>query len=408
MKVKLAAAVSVAGAALALAACGSSGSSGSGGGDSRPIVIGASVPLSGPLAGFGSFMKWGYQNAVDRANAAGGITVDGKKRKVKLVLLDDKTDANTASNNINRLISRSKADALLGSCTGTLVEPGALVAERNRVPFVTACDPVESFTAVRKWTYAWDLFFSAADLTAAPFRTVQTLGLKTNKKVAIIHANGSAEGIIGDQLWPAMAKRFGWSVVSKQTLPLDATQFASAVQRVKASGADMVLVIFATPPAIAIRKQMQSAGLTPKMLVMEEGGEPVQFARALGKLSDGVIVGGYWDPSFPYPGAASLRTQFEKETGQTFSQHIADSDAAAQVLLDAIKRAGTTDKAKVNSAIGQTNGTYVVGPIKFGPDQTSTLPIVELQWQGGKTVVVGPTEKFVNGKILFPVPGGGT
>src|SRR3954447_6669726 len=229
MKVKLAGAVTVASAALVLAACGGSGSSGSGDGGG-PITIGASVPLSGPLAGFGSFMKWGYQHAVDQANAAGGITVDGEKRKVKLVLLDDKTDANTAANNVTRLITRDKVDALLGSCTGTLVEPGALVAERSRVPFVTGCDPTESFTAVRKWTYAWDLFFSAADLTAAPFQTIQTLGLNTNKKVAIIHANGSPEGISGGELGPAMAKRFGWTVASKQTRPLDATQFSSAVQ----------------------------------------------------------------------------------------------------------------------------------------------------------------------------------
>src|SRR4051812_43662050 len=140
MKVKLAAAVTVASAALVLAACGGSDSSGSGDGGGGPITIGASVPLSGPLACFGSFMKWGYQHAVDQANAAGGITVDGEKRKVKLVLLDDKTDANTAANNVTRLITRDKVDALLGSCTGTLVEPGALVAERSRVPFVTGCD----------------------------------------------------------------------------------------------------------------------------------------------------------------------------------------------------------------------------------------------------------------------------
>ena len=61
---------------VALAACGSSGSSRSGS-TSGPIVIGASIPITGPLAGFGAFVKWGYQHAVNQVNAAGGLDIGG-------------------------------------------------------------------------------------------------------------------------------------------------------------------------------------------------------------------------------------------------------------------------------------------------------------------------------------------
>ena len=56
------------------------------------IVIGASLPISGPLAGFGSFQQWGYKRAVDEVNKAGGISIDGTKQMVKLIIRDDKTD----------------------------------------------------------------------------------------------------------------------------------------------------------------------------------------------------------------------------------------------------------------------------------------------------------------------------
>jgi branched-chain amino acid transport system substrate-binding protein len=138
-------------------------------------------------------------------------------------------------------------------------------------------------------------------------------------------------------------------------------------------------------------------------MVIEKGAEPVQFAEALGKLADGVMVGGYWDPSFPYPGAAEISKRFEQETHQTSSQHIADSDAAARVLLDAIKTAGSIDAQKINEAIAKTDKTYVVGPVKFAPDHTSKLPMVELQWQGGKTVIVWPKAQ-ATGQLLFPMP----
>jgi branched-chain amino acid transport system substrate-binding protein len=397
-------------AMLAIAGCGSGGSSSSGDNGSDTIKIGASIPLSGPLAGFGSFVKWGYQHAVNQVNAAGGITVDGKKKKVQLILLDDKTDPNTVANNTTRLITRDKVDAMLGSCTPALVNAGALVADRQRVPLVTGCDPLEAFKSVKpQWNYVWDMFFDEPELAALPFQTMKNLGLdaKTNKKVAILADNGPDGAVVGGKLWPAMAKQFGYTVVQKSSFPVDSTQFTSVVQSAKSKGADVVLVDAVTPPAIAMRKQMASAGYTPKVLVVEKGGEPVQYAQALGKLADGVLVGGYWDPSLPYPGAKSLGDQFEKETGQTQSQHIADSTTAAQVLLDAIKAAGTTDKEKVNQAIGKTNKTYVAGPIQFDSKHTAKLKLVEDQWQNGKAVVVGPTKEVQTGQFLFPIPGGG-
>jgi branched-chain amino acid transport system substrate-binding protein len=406
----LVAAALCASALLAAAGCGGSDSGSGGAGGGGTIKIGASLPLSGPLAGFGSFVKWGYQHAVDQVNAAGGITVDGEKKKVQLVLLDDKTDPNTVANNTTRLITRDRVDAMLGSCTPALVNAGALVADRNRVPLVTGCDPLEAFKSVKpQWNYVWDLFFDEPELAALPFQTMKNQGLdaKTNKRVAILHDNGPDGQVVGGQLWPAMAKRFGYTVVQNSSFPVDTTQFGSLIQQAKSNRADVLLVDAVTPPAIALRKQMASASYTPKVIVIEKGGEPVQFAQALGKLSDGVLVGGYWDPSLSYPGAKDLGAQFEKETGQTQSQHIADSTTAASVLLDAIKAAGTTDKEKVNDAISKTNKTYVAGPIKFDAKHTAKLSLVQDQWQGGKAVVVGPTEEVQTGKFLFPVPGAG-
>ena len=366
------------------------------------IVIGASIPLSGPLAGFGSFQKWGYNRAVDDVNKAGGVAIDGKKLKVRLVIRDDKTDPNTTAANIDSLLSRDHAVALLGSCTPALVNAGALVADRRKTPMVTGCDPLEAFKSVKKWTYVWDLFFHEPDLTAAPFKALRDLNITTNKKVAILHDNGP-DGQANGILWPQMAQAAGYTIVQNGSFPIDNSQFTSLVAEAKASGADIVLVDAITPQAVSLRKQMASAGFQPKVLVMEKGGEPVQFAEALGKLSDGILVGGYWDPSFPNPGGKDLAASFETETKLTSSQHIADSYAAAQILLDGIAAAGSLDGDKINAAIAKTDKTYVVGPIKFDADHTATLPISVLQWQAGKTVVVWPKAQKT-GEMRFPLP----
>src|SRR3984957_13094114 len=76
-----------AGALLALASIALSASAAK----ADEIVIGASLPLSGPLAGFGSFQQWGYKRAVDEVNKAGGISIGSTKQMVKLIIRDDKT-----------------------------------------------------------------------------------------------------------------------------------------------------------------------------------------------------------------------------------------------------------------------------------------------------------------------------
>ena len=376
---------------------------GLGGAHADDIAIGESLPLSGALAGFGSFQQWGYKRAVDEVNKAGGISIGGKKLMVKLIIRDDKTDPNATASNTETLISRDHVADMLGSCTPALVNAGALVAERAKRPLVTGCDPLEVFKSVRKWNYAWDLFFSVPELAAAQFKALSELGVETNKKIAIWHDNGPDGQAVGGAIWPALAKEFGYEVVQNAEFPIDNTQFTSIIAEAKSKGAEIVLGDAITPQAIAIRKQMAAAGYTPKVLNIEKGAEPVQFAEALGKLSDGIMVGGYWDPSFPYPGAADLAKASESETKLSSSQHIADSYAAAQVLLDAIAAAGSLDPEKINAAIAKTDKSYVVGPIKFDADHTAKLPIVSLQWQSGKTVIVWP-KASATGKILFPMP----
>jgi branched-chain amino acid transport system substrate-binding protein len=392
--------------ATALSACGSGG--GSATASSGPIVIGASIPLTGPLAGFGYFEKWGYQHAVNQVNAAGGIKIDGVKRKVKLILLDDQTNPNTTVNNVQQLITQDHVNALLGSCTDSLVEPGALIANRMGVPFVTACAATNTFGATAHWKWAWDLFFNSENLTETPFNMADELGLKakTNSRVAIIHSNGKGETPIGTVEWPAWAKKHGWKVVYNTAVPPTQTQFTSSLQAAKAANADMLLVVISPPGAIALRKQMVSVGYDPKILVEEEGGEPLQFAQALGKLANGVMVGGYWDPSFPFPGAKQLMAEFESQTHQTGSQHIADTYTAAEVLLQAIGRAGSLDATAINNQVAKTNGMFAAGHIQFNAQHTSTLPMVEEQWQNGKNVIIAPANR-ATAKVIFPLPPNG-
>ena len=76
----------------------------------------------------------------------------------------------------------------------------------------------------------------------------------------------------------------------------------------------------------------------------------------------------------------------------------------ARILFDAIKRAGSTDPGKLNTAIGKTNKAYPLGMAKFASDHHATTPIYATQWQNGQTYLVYPRLKRAH-KLLAPVPG---
>ena len=58
----------------------------------KEIVVGASLPLSGPEARAGKLLREGYDLAFDQAMRAGGLRVGGRRLPVRLKLLDDEND----------------------------------------------------------------------------------------------------------------------------------------------------------------------------------------------------------------------------------------------------------------------------------------------------------------------------
>lgn len=388
-----------------IAGCGGESNSGdTGEGDVQEIIIGVDASMSGPLAGFGTIQKWAIETAVADRNAEGTVLVDGKESKFKVVLLDDKSDANQAASNVDTLITKDKASVVIGPITPTVGNAAALAAERRGVPYLESGNPLEPFRAVKEdWEWAWDFFFSGVDASNGAFAIFDDLSIESNKKVALCTDN-SPDGPVFLAGWQASAKEYGWDIVLEDTHPANSTEFGSLIEKLKSSDADYVVFLGDTPVEVAMRKQMDAAGYAPKALYMARGSQLEQFAEALGPLSDGVNLESYWPPEVPYPGATELAKRYEEETGQTFGQMLGLEYTAAQIVMEAIEEAGTTDPAKINDAIGQTDGMYVGGPVKFdAPNHTSVTPIIWSQWQNGDLKMIWPDD-VANAEMVYPLP----
>lgn len=394
----------VATSSLLLAGCAASG------GDSAEgdtIVIGTTLPLTGPLQAFGTNLQVGYEAAIDEVNAAGGLDVAGTKHQIELVVQDNASDGDKASEQAKSLVLDSGAIALLGPATPPLTIPVSAVAEQLQIPLISTITPIKGWLsgAGEGYKYSWDMFFDEVQMTETQFQAADLT--ETNKKV-VLFTDTEEDGPIQAQLWKDNAAKYGYEIVDAIEFPVGNTNFSSQVAEAKASGADIVMSQIIPPDGIALLKEMKTQGYDPKLMFMEKAGNTGGWVDITEGLGQGVLAANWWAEGMGLDREAEFISKYEKIAGGKNSNLgcIVDGYSITTVLLDAIKAAGSTDAAKVNDAIGKTDIVTPAGPVKFDKDHAAALVVVQTQWDGANQVMVTTTDgKGAATKIVTPVAG---
>jgi branched-chain amino acid transport system substrate-binding protein len=394
--------LAAAGVSAAAVSAGVAATAGTGSRSAGDITIGASLPQTGPLAPFGPTLSMGYQRAVGEVNAAGGLKLSDGSHKVKLVILDNKSDPNTASSQARTLYLQNGAVAMLGSITPPLGIPLSKVAEQIHRPFVTTTTPVRAWLSGGPYKWSWDFFFDELQMTQRQFQASSLV--KTNKKV-VLFTDTEEDGIVMGKLWTANAPKFGYTIVAHESFPVGTTDFSKYIADAKSKGAQVLIAQMIPPDAIALWKQMKAGGFQPETAFCEKCSNNGAWGKALGKLANGTSEAEWWVPEAGFPQSAAFLAIAKKLGGRSSDVSVVVAAySAARILFDAIERAGSTDPAKINAAIAKTNKTYPLGPAKFAADHHAATPIYATQWQNGQTYLVYPRLKGAH-KLLAPVPG---
>src|SRR5262249_54254913 len=97
--------------------------------------LGSLMPLTWRYASIGNDLKPGYDIAVERINAAGGIQVGNRRFPIELMVLDDESDA---TKTVARLETHAAQGVLayFGGAGSDLHAAGATIAEKNRIPYL--------------------------------------------------------------------------------------------------------------------------------------------------------------------------------------------------------------------------------------------------------------------------------
>ena len=324
-----------------------------------PIKIGSVLSVTGPAAFLGDPELKTLQLYVEKINKEGGVL----GRQLQLVHYDDGSDASKANGFAKRLIDDDKVDIIVGgTVTGSTMSMIPLV-EKAELPFISLAGAVVIVEPVKKWVFKTP----HTDRMAAEkvFDDMKKRGLT---KVALF-SETSGFGASGKKETEGMAAKMGITLVANETYGPKDTDMTPQLTKIKNTAGVQAVFVFGLGqgPAV-VNKNYKQLGLTLP-LYHAHGVASEEFIKLSGPAAEGVrlpaaavLVADKLAANDPQKAVATAyRKAYNdryKEDVSTFGGHAYDG---LMMAIDAMKRAGSTDKAKVRDAIEATKGYIGTG-----------------------------------------------
>lgn len=325
----------------------------------EPIKIGAFLAVTGPASFLGDPEQKTLDMYVERINAAGGVL----GRKLQLVSYDSAGDAEKARTFTKRLVEQDKVDLIIGgTSTGETMAAVPLV-EQAQIPFISLAGAVVIIEPVKKWVFKTP----HTDRMACEKIFTDMNERKLSKLALITGAGGFDKSLRNECI--KVAPKYGIEIVADESYGAADTDMTAQLTKIKGTpGVQAVMNCgFGQGPAIVTKNYRQlgltqpfyqSHGVASKEYIKLSGGaaEGVRLPAAALLVADILPAN---DPQKPVVTAyAHDYTARYKSDVSTFGGHAYD---ALMIAVEAIKRAGGTDKAKVRDEIEKTKGLMGTG-----------------------------------------------
>jgi branched-chain amino acid transport system substrate-binding protein len=387
-----------------------------------PVKIGVIFPLSGNAGAAGTSAKDAVELAAEIVNTAHpelqGIPLAESAglpglggAKIELVIADHQGNPATGQQQTLRLITQEKVVAMLGAYQSSVTSTSTQVSERYGIPFVVG-DSVAADITGRGFKFVFRVTPVASD-----FATNYMLFLNDMKKagrkvdsIAIVNENTdygtSVAGTVKDA-----ATKAGFAVAAQIPYSANSSDVSAQVLQLKEKNPDGVIFISYTADSILYMKTMKTLDYTPAMIIGDDSGfSDPSFVPAVNDIAQGVMNRSAWAIGNPGSNSYAINELFKKKTGRDLDDTSGRNMQAMFVLADAINRAGSTEPAKIQQALQQTNlkpEQLMMGyrGVKFDETGQNTEAATYLiQLQGKEYKAVWP-EKSATAKIEWPMKG---
>ena len=368
----------------------------------QAVKVGAVVPLTGRYGAGGAQVRAGYEIAVEQINAAGGVSVGGKKMPLELTLLDDESDATKTVSRMETLAAQGIV-AYLGGFGSDLHAAAASVAEKNKIPYIGVAFALYKIHQ-QGFKYLFSPFWKSPDIQHYTVEMLASLPAAERPKTAAIFQEKTDWGREMAAAWTEAGKAAGYQVVVNAEYAPGTKDLSDMILKAKGAGAEIVFGLPTPPDGMTMIKQMKELGYNPKMTMLIRAPDPPIWSKNLGKDGDYVILAPGWHHGVKAPGVKELNDAHQKKYGRPADPITGPGYACVQIVAAAVGKAGSLDRDKVRDAIAATDMTAVIGPVKFRPDGTGIIKAgLFAQWIDGKQELVFPKDAATK-PLVYPAP----
>jgi len=343
------------------------------------IKVGVPVPLSGGSAEAGKDILRGAQLAVEQQNAKGGVL----GRKVEIVEADDACDAQTAVAAARKLVNSGVVAVVGGYCSSAAI-PGSAVYHEAGIPFIADASTNKMLT---EQGYKEVFRVIGRDDKQGPFAAEFMIKKLKATRIAVIHDNSAYAKGLAEATRDGVQQIGGAQVVLYDAITQGEKDFTAILTKLKGlnPGATYFTGYFAEGGLLA--RQFFELGVAGRLLVGDANND-VTFIKLAGPSAEKVLFTTAPIGEF-LPGAKAFIETFRKRFGTDPGPYSAYEYDAMNLLFDAIKRAGGTEKSKLVGSIAATRDFKgVTGTISFdGKGDRVGITYIVLTVRAGKFVL---------------------
>lgn len=354
--------------------------------DSKPIVIGVPVGLSGANSVVAPSVVQSAQLAVEEINAAGGIL----GRKVQLEVADDASGAVGAQKAFDSLIFQKKVDVLISMETSAARNAGLPAVAKGKTPYIytsfyegRSCSP---YMYVNAWVPEQQV----------PPIVDYFMKEKSAKTIFLIGSDYAfGRGMLAFTKQYAESK--GVKVVGEEYLPMDGSDWTAVISKLKAAKPDAIITSTAGgAPNVTLTKQLRAAGVNLPYgnLAVDEG-----TAKSMGTDAEGIYISASYVTGIDSPANKKFLAAMTKKFGadlKTPNDLSVPQYEAVYAYKAAVEQAKSTDSAKVLPALAEVKVDGPRGAIVMNKQHHSPLTMYLAQVQADGSVKVISTFKDVD------------
>jgi branched-chain amino acid transport system substrate-binding protein len=357
------------------------GGCGKGGGQSGAaadtIKVGEYASLHGSEAAFGQSSHKGTVLAIEQVNAAGGVL--GKK--IDLISEDNLSKPGESATIVKKLITRDHVVAVLGEVASGRSLEAAPICQANKIPMISPS------STNPKVTQTGDYIFRVCFTDPFQGKLLAEFARKTLKanRVAVLSDVAAPYSVGLAQYFREPFLASGGQIVIEQKYSSHDKDFKAQLTAIKAANPDAIFVPGYYTEAGLIVLQARQLGITVP-LFGGDGWEAPELIETAGNALEGTYYSTHYSPEAQSPMVQDFVKKFQARwNGETPDAMAALGYDSAIVLVDAIKRAGTTDSAKLRDTIATTKDfDCVTGKTTLDTERNPTKSAVIVTVKDGK------------------------